>query len=83
MSTSAPDPRERVRSVRITASRLVVLLADGREISVPLDWYPRLRRATPAQRRRWRISGGGFGIHWPEIDEDLSTAGLLRGAAAR
>jgi len=55
---------------------------DGRSISVPLAWYPRLLSATPQQRKRWEISGAGYGIHWPEIDEDLSTEGLLRGAPA-
>jgi len=60
----------------------VVDLADGRSISVPLAWYPRLLRATAEQRSHWRIAGGGFGIHWPDIDEDLSSEGLLRGAPA-
>ena len=82
MRSSAPDPGGNVRSVRIAAGRVVVRLVDGREISVPLEWYPRLRRATPAQRRGWRLIGGGLGIHWPAIDEDISVAGLLRGAAA-
>jgi hypothetical protein len=58
------------------------ILMDGRTIIVPLAWYPRLLHATPEQRARWQISSGGFGIHWPEIDEDVSTAGLLRGAPA-
>lgn len=55
-----------------------VRLADGREISVPLEWYPRLRDASPEQRSRWRLIGRGVGIHWDEIDEDLSVAGLLK-----
>ena len=55
-------------------------LRDGRTITVPLAWYPRLLKATPAQRKNWRIAGGGYGIHWPAVDEDLSTEGLLRGA---
>ena len=62
--------------------RLVVDLLDGRTISVPLVWYPRLLAATPEQRSNWRLVGGGFGIHWPDVDEDLSTEGLLRGAPA-
>ncbi len=82
MSTSAPSPGERVMDVRCTDDALVVDLADGRTISVPLVWYPRLLEAAPAQRANWRIAGGGFGIHWPELDEDLSTEGLLRGAPA-
>jgi hypothetical protein len=68
--------------VRCTDDALIVDLADGRAISVPLVWYPRLLQGTPAQRANWRIAGGGFGIHWPELDEDLSTEGLLRGAPA-
>ena len=57
-------------------------LADGRTITVPLVWYPRLLDATPEQRQNWQRCGGGFGIHWPDIDEDLSTEGLLAGAPA-
>jgi Protein of unknown function (DUF2442) len=60
-------------------TRLSVRLKDGRTISVPLAWYPRLFHATAEQRRNWEIAGGGYGIHWPEIDEDISTEGLLRG----
>ena len=55
---------------------------DGRTIAVPLVWYPRLFDATPEQRGNWEICGGGYGIHWPDIDEDLSAEGLIRGAAA-
>jgi len=73
---------ERVAGVEFTADSLVVSLMDGRRISVPLVWYPRLLSATEAQRKNWRISGGGYGIHWPDVDEDLSTEGLLRGAPA-
>ena len=80
MSTSGPEPCARVRTVRVTARTLTVGLEDGRVLSVPLAWYPRLLHATPAQRRRWTISAGGHGIRWPAIDEDLSTEGLLRGA---
>lgn len=72
----------RVRGVEVDADELSVALMDGRRISVPVAWYPRLANATQAQRERWEIAGGGWGIHWPEIDEDLSTEGLLRGAAA-
>ena len=73
---------ERVEAVNFTNDSLVVSLKDGRSISVPLAWYPRLREAKPSARRKWKISGGGYGIHWPELDEDLSTEGLLRGAPA-
>ena len=82
MSTSDVKPGERVKDVRFTDDELVVDLLDGRTISVPLVWYPRLLSASPAQRSNWRMAGGGFGIHWPDIDEDLSTEGLLHGAPA-
>jgi hypothetical protein len=61
---------------------LTVDLADGRRVSVPLAWFPRLLHANPAQRLNWRLLGAGQGIHWPDVDEDLSVEGLLRGAAA-
>jgi hypothetical protein len=73
---------ERVTDVEFTEDMLTVQLMDGRRISVPLVWYPRLLNATEAQRKNWRVIGGGYGIHWEEIDEDLSTEGLLRGAPA-
>jgi len=73
---------ERVADVHFTPDSLCVRLMDARTITVPLVWYPRLLDATEAQRAKWEISGGGYGIHWPEIDEDLSTEGLLRGAPA-
>lgn len=73
---------ERVTNVEFTEDMLSVTLMDGRVISVPLVWYPRLLNAPQAQRNNWQISGGGYGIHWPDIDEDLSTEGLLRGAPA-
>ena len=71
---------ERVAEVSFTDSALSVALKDGRTITVPLTWYPRLLDATPKQRMNWKITGGGYGIHWPDLDEDLSTEGLLRGA---
>jgi Protein of unknown function (DUF2442) len=73
---------ERVADVFFTDEELSVRLMDGRTISVPLAWYPRLLNATEEQRNNWKISGGGYGLHWPDIDEDLSTEGLLRGAPA-
>ncbi len=82
MGILAPSADERVKQVRVDAEMLSVDLMDGRTITVPLAWYPRLMSATPAQRRRWEICGGGLGIHWPDVDEDLSTEGLLRGAPA-
>jgi hypothetical protein len=80
MSTSVSD--EHVKDVRFTRDTLVVDLVDGRTISAPLAWYPRLLKATKSQRSRWRVCGGGYGIEWPLIDEHLSTEGLLRGAPA-
>ncbi len=77
-----PKTNKRVEAIHFTRDALVVDLMDGRTISVPLSWYPKLLKATPKQRANWEICGGGFGIHWPEIDEDLSTEGLLRGAPA-
>jgi Protein of unknown function (DUF2442) len=73
---------ERAAEVSFDENALSVRLKDGRTISVPLAWYPRLFHATTEQRRNWKIAGGGYGIHWPEIDEDISTEGLLRGAPA-
>jgi len=73
---------ERVKEVFVSEDSLSATLMDGRTITVPLTWYPRLLNASPQQRQRWEICGGGYGIHWPDIDEDLSTEGLLRGAPA-
>ncbi len=72
----------RVRGVSINADVLSVGLMDGRTISVPLAWYPRLLAGTPAQRAAWETAGSGYGLHWPELDEDLRTEGLLAGAGA-
>jgi len=82
MQGSELKPGERVKDVRLTEDTMAVDLIDGRTIIVPLAWYPRLFEATPDQRRNWKISGAGYGIHWPDVDEDLSTEGLLRGAPA-
>ena len=82
MKGSEIKPGERVKAVHFTEDTLAVDLIDGRTIIVPLVWYPRLLAATHEERRNWAISGAGNGIHWPDLDEDLSTAGLLRGAPA-
>jgi hypothetical protein len=82
MNSSVITADERVLDVAFNDDALSVSLRDGRVISVPLVWYPRLLSATPTQRKNWKVSGGGYGIHWPELDEDLSTEGLLRGAPA-
>ena len=63
--------------VGFTATMLRVVLADGREISSPLAWFPRLLNATPEERRNWRLIGGGIGIHWESVDEDISVESLL------
>jgi len=73
---------ERVAGVEFAKDTMSVSLKDGRTITVPLAWYPRLHKASDAQRRNWQVASGGYGIHWPDIDEDLSTEGLLRGAPA-
>lgn len=75
-------PNIRVRTVLVTDDELIVGLRDGRTIAVPLAWFPRLLNATPEQRKHWELAGAGYGIHWPDLDEDLSTEGLLRGASA-
>ena len=80
MGTLALAADERVADVEVTEDAVSVRLMDGRTISVPLAWYPRLLNATPEQRNNWQIGGGGYGIHWPDVDEDLSTEGMLRGA---
>lgn len=82
MTISEPRVGERIVGVEIDDDVLMVHLADGRSVSVPLAWYPRLLHATPSQRRQWRVAGAGFGIHWPEIDEDLSVQGILHGIPA-
>jgi hypothetical protein len=76
MATSADRPR--ARDVTVTDLELTVSLEDGRSISVPLDWFPRLKAATPAQRGNWQLIGRGIGIRWDDVDEDVSVDGLLR-----
>jgi len=65
--------------VRIDDRLLFVQLSGGRSVSVPLEWYPRLADASPEERTRWEFTGPGLGVHWPELDEDISVEGLLRG----
>ena len=65
------------RDVRFTADALHVVLADGRELSAPLQWFPRLLRATPKQRAKWQLLGDGLIIHWPLVDEDIEVESLL------
>jgi hypothetical protein len=78
MAISAIKMNSDAVDVETTDSVLRVTLADGRELSAPLEWFPRLRDATAEQRGRWRLIGGGEGIHWPDVDEDIAIATLLR-----
>ncbi len=82
MGILALSADERVKDVHFQEDTISVDLMDGRTITVPLAWYPRLERATLSQRLDWKVCGGGYGIEWEEIDEHLSTEGLLRGAPA-
>jgi Protein of unknown function (DUF2442) len=77
MSTLASKSLADAVDVSCTADELVVTLADGRKVSAPLEWFPRLLRATPAQRAKWRLIGRGVGIHWDDVDEDISVRSLL------
>ena len=77
MSTLIVKPVADAVDVSFTEDSLIVILADGRQVSAPLEWFPRLRRATPKQRRNWRLIGGGVGVHWEDIDEDISVRSLL------
>jgi hypothetical protein len=81
MDTSVTSERQEARaiSVSLTADELVIALADGRTVAVPLAWYPRLLHGTPEERGRWQLSGRGTGIHWPGLDEDISVAHVLAG----
>jgi hypothetical protein len=78
MATSPVELDATAVAVPTDDSSLRVVLADGRELAVPLEWFPRLRDATPEQRTNWRLIGRGQGIHWADVDEDISVAGLLR-----
>jgi hypothetical protein len=82
MTTSAPE-QSRAKSVSFDGDKLVVSLADGRELHVPLAWMPRLRDASHAERADWRLIGGGTGIHWPALDEDVSVSGLLHPTSSK
>lgn len=80
MSTSSvATETAAAKHVRVTDRALVVELRDGRVVSVPLAWYPRLAEGSPGERRRWELLGPGIGIHWPDLDEDISVEGLLQG----
>src|SRR3954447_21386795 len=78
MPISAVKPDATAVDVRVTDDNIHVVLADGREVSVPLAWSPRRADATSEQRKNWRLIGRGQGIHWPDVDEDISVASLLK-----
>jgi len=82
MNISTVKVNPLAQEVRCTEDELIVELIDGRRISVPLSWFPRLSNASPEQLNNWEILGNGEGIHWPEIDEDLCVEGLLMGLNA-
>jgi hypothetical protein len=82
MTPTEPQAGDRVKDVTCSDDELTVVLVDGRRISVPIAWYPRLLHATAEQRANWVLAGAGYGIHWPDLDEDLSVSGLLPGAPA-
>jgi hypothetical protein len=82
MNTSTLELVPRAREVSVSNAELIVRLKDGRTISAPLEWFPRLLKATPEQRNKFELIGDGEGIHWPDADEDLSVAGILRGVRA-
>ena len=82
MST-AVSTETRIARVEVSDETITAHLADGRVISVPLTWSWRLSDATPAQRANWRLIGDGHGVHWPDVDEDISADGMLNGTPAR
>ena len=79
MTTSTLTKTALVEKVRVTADSLIVDFDDGRSLTLPLAWYPRLQHGTPKERNRYRLIGRGTGVHWPLLDEDLSAEGLLAG----
>ena len=82
MNTVASNVEPRIADLRVTEAEVTAYLVDGRIVSVPLVWSWRLSDATPAQRDHWELIGDGVGVHWPDIDEDLSAEGMLQGIPA-
>lgn len=79
MSTLAVEFDDHAIDVSFTTNSLHFVLADGREISAPLEWFPRLRDASNEDRQDWRLIGNGVGVHWPKVDEDIAISSLMRG----
>ena len=79
MNTLAVKFDEHAVDVSFTDTALHIVLADGREISAPLEWFPRLRDAKSSDQQNWRLIGNGIGIHWPNVDEDIAVSTLMRG----
>jgi Protein of unknown function (DUF2442) len=79
MTSSTLATETTAKDIKVTNDALIVELRDGRSVSVPLTWYPRLAEGRPAERRNWEFIGPGTGIHWPDLDEDISIEGLLLG----
>lgn len=79
MTSSAPSSDSRAKEVHVSDAELTVVLADGRRITVPLAWFPRLLNASPEDRSNFELLGDGQGVHWPSLDEDISVDGLLKG----
>lgn len=77
MSFSIISKSKNAVNILFSDSKMIVFLEDGRELSVPLEWFPRLRKATKEQLEKWRFIGKGEGVHWDEIDEDISIENLL------
>jgi len=77
MSTLAVKVEPRAIEVLFAEDSFRVILADGREVAIPIEWFPRLLKATPEQKKNWRFIGGGIGIHWEDVDEDISIKSLL------
>jgi len=82
MNTVALVVEPRISDLRISEAEITAYLMDGRTVSVPLAWSWRLSEATPEQRSHWEIIGEGIGVHWPDVDEDISIEGMLYGAPA-
>ena len=82
-SSPAETSTPLAQDVRVADDALIVVLLDGRTVTVPLSWYPRLANGSPEERLNWQLQGGGHGIHWPDLDEDISVDAMLAGRSSR